>query len=143
MVISKVPPSDPGLGTLGTVTPGPLVTPPPVVGAGVVAGVVGGFVGADVEAGSSSEMQLAVHSAPAPPALLLFDRKSTLRVRPFTVTSGELSSQNLSFPIFMKSLPLLHLEFLAVRVKAEHEKFSLHLLRFPRLNLTTHLTFLP
>ena len=28
MVISKVPPSDPGLGTLGTVTPGPLVTPP-------------------------------------------------------------------------------------------------------------------
>ena len=28
MVISKVPPSDPGLGTLGTVTPGPLVDPP-------------------------------------------------------------------------------------------------------------------
>merc|ERR1712168_1798046 len=27
--MSKVPPSDPGLGTLGTVTPGPLVTPPP------------------------------------------------------------------------------------------------------------------
>ena len=29
MVTSKVPPSDPGFGTLGTVTPGPLVTDPP------------------------------------------------------------------------------------------------------------------
>ena len=28
MVISKVPPSDPGLETLGTVAPGPLVAPP-------------------------------------------------------------------------------------------------------------------
>ena len=32
----------------------------------------------------------------------------------------------------MKSLPLLQLEFLAVRVNAEQEKFSLHLLFFPR-----------
>ena len=31
----------------------------------------------------------------SPTLLLLFDRKSTLRVRPATVTSGELSSQNL------------------------------------------------
>merc|ERR1740128_846508 len=126
--------------------------PFPVVGAAVVAVVavvvggcvvvVGGSVGAEVEA-SSGSMQVAVHSAPAPPLLLLFDRNCTLRVRPLTVMSGEFSSQNLSFPIFTKSLPLLQSEFLAVRVEAEQEKFSLHLLRFPRLNLTTHLTFLP
>ena len=68
-----------------------------MVGAAVVAGVVGvvgGSVGAEVEA-SSGSMQLAVHTAPAFPLLLLCDRNSTLRVRPFTVTSGELSSQNL------------------------------------------------
>ena len=40
-----------------------------------------------------------------------------------------------SFPIFMKSLPLLQLEFLAVRVNAEQEKFSLHLLFFPRWDI--------
>jgi len=111
---------------------------PVVVGAAVVAG--GAVV---VVAGAEVSMQLAVHLAPDPPLLLLFERKRTLRVRPLTVTSGEFSSQNFSFPIFMKSLPLLQLEFLAVRVNAEQEKFSLHLLRFPRLNLTTHLTFLP
>merc|ERR1739838_466301 len=122
--------------------------PFPVVGAAVVAGdgvVVGGAVdaaGVVVET-SSLSMQVAVHSAPSPPLLRLFDRNDTLRVRPVTVTSGELSSQNFSFPILTKSLPLLQLEFLAVRVNAEQEKFSLHLLRFPRLNLTTHLTFLP
>ena len=104
----------------------------------------------------------------SPTLLLLFDRKSTLRVRPATVTSGELSSQNLirgsfhekvlwtctqwrlhittdenstlvkikhvisyfSFPIFKKSLPLLQLEFLAVKVNAEHEKFNSHLAFF-------------
>ena len=76
-----------------------------MVGAAVVAGVVGGAVGADVEAGCSSEMQLAVHSAPAPPALLLFDRNCPLRVRPFTVTSGELSSQNLKCFIDKEKFP--------------------------------------
>ena len=69
-----------------------------MVGAAVVA-VDGVVVGASVDAGvveaSSVSMQLAVHSAPSPPLLRLFDRNSTLRVRPFTVTSGELSSQNL------------------------------------------------
>jgi len=119
-----------------------------VVGAAVVAGdavVVGGSVdAADVVVEASSlSMQVAVHSAPSPPLLRLFDLNNTLRVRPATVTSGELSSQNFSFPILTKSLPLLQLEFLAVRVNAEQEKFSLHLLRFPLLNLTTHLTFLP
>merc|ERR1712058_65853 len=104
MVISKTPPSDPGLGTLGTVTPGPLVAPPPVVGAAVVTGVGGGVAGGATVVGvsSSGSTQVASHSAPSPPLLLLFDRKSTLRVRPATVTSGELSSQNFSFPIFKK-----------------------------------------
>merc|ERR1712203_136452 len=111
----------------------PELEPDPVVAGGAVV----------VVAGAEVSMQLAVHLAPDPPLLLLFERKRTLRVRPLTVTSGEFSSQNFSFPIFMKSLPLLQLEFLAVRVNAEQEKFSLHLLRFPRLNLTTHLTFLP
>merc|ERR1712010_302246 len=118
----------------------------PVVGAAVVAGggvVVGGSVGGTEVEASSLEMQVAMHSAPTPPLLRLFDRNSTLRVRPFTVTSGEFSSQNFSLPILTKSLPLLQAEFLAVRVNAEQEKFSLHLLFFPRLNLTTHLTFLP
>ena len=73
-----------------------------MVGAAVVAGgdvVVGGVVGAEVS------MQVAVHSAPAPPLLFLFDRNSTLRVRPFIVTSGVLSSQNLKcivFPFFQR-----------------------------------------
>ena len=75
-----------------------------MVGAAVVAGVgvvVGGSVGAEVEA-SSGSMQVAVHSAPAPPLLLLLDRNCTLRVRPFTVTSGELSSQNLEFVSYIR-----------------------------------------
>merc|ERR1711863_127865 len=134
-------------GLFSVVKPGCLqIVDTSVVGAAVVAGVgvvVGGSVGGTEVEASSLEMQVAVHTAPSPPLLRLFDRNSTLRVRPFTVTSGELSSQNFSFPIFMKSLPLLQLEFLAVRVNAEQEKFSLHLLFFPRLNLTTHLTFLP
>jgi len=116
-----------------------------VVGSGVVAGggvVVVGFVGAELE-GSCGPMQVAVHSAPVPPLLLLWEWKCTLSVRLFTVTSGESSAQNLSPPILTKSLPLLQSEFLAVRLNAEQENFSLHLLRLPRLNLTTHLTFLP
>ena len=71
-----------------------------MVGAAVVAGD-GVVVGASVDAAgvvveaSSLSMQVAVHSAPSPPLLRLFDRNNTLRVRPLTVTSGELSSQNL------------------------------------------------
>merc|ERR1712012_187063 len=126
--------------------PEPELEPDPVVGAAVVTGVGGVVVagGATVVGVSSSgSTQVASHSAPSPPLLLLFDRKSTLRVRPATVTSGELSSQNFSFPIFKKSLPPLQLEFFAVKVNAEHEKFNSHLAFFAFLNLTTHLTFLP
>ena len=35
-----------------------------------------------------------------------------------------------SFPIFKKSLPLLQLEFFAVKVNAEQEKFNSHLAFF-------------
>ena len=56
----------------------------------------------------------------------------TLKGEILSVNNKYLLHTHFSFPIFMKSLPLLQLEFLAVRVNAEQEKFSLHLLRFPR-----------
>ena len=71
-----------------------------MVGAAVVAG--GAVV---VVAGAEVSMQLAVHLAPDPPLLLLFERKRTLRVRPLTVTSGELSSQNLKCFIDKENFP--------------------------------------
>ena len=74
----------------------PVWLKPVVVGAAVVAG--GAVV---VVAGAEVSMQLAVHLAPDPPLLLLFERKRTLRVRPLTVTSGEFSSQNLRYAWFI------------------------------------------